>query len=97
MDNLDEMLYLKGITLSNEQRIAFNKCVESITIFCNDLQAIVNTIFQEQFKPILEQIKEIVKRNPKVSVVKYGIIKIIKPIQYSRLKKPRLIHCRTNC
>lgn len=98
---IEEILYLKAIQLSEEQMIAFRRVAKAMSIFCNNIQEIVNNIFQEQIKPIADIIKEFMgneedKTQPIIKI-KYGIIREIKPNQYLGLNKPKTIHCRSNC
>jgi hypothetical protein len=95
-EEIDKILYLKGIELTDYQREAINTICQSMIAFCNDLSQIINTIFQEKIKPIVEEIYEYVKDKPKVKM-KYGFVKIIKPVEYQRINKPRFICCRSNC
>lgn len=95
-EELNKILYLKGIELTDYQKEAINKICKSMIAFCDDLSQIINTIFQEKIKPIVEEIYEYVKDKPQVKV-RYDIIKVIKPIEYHRINKPRFICCRSNC
>jgi hypothetical protein len=92
---LDHILYMKGIVLTDEQRIAFNNLVESIRVFGNDLITIVNSIFQEEIKPILMELKKTME----IKDIRKGyiLVKDIKPRPFISIKRPKLIHCRNNC
>ena len=95
--SLDDILYKKGILLSNEQRLALDRLVTAVSIFCNDLQEIVSGFFQEQLKPYLEEMKDSIKNNNKKITIKYKIVKLIKANSYCRINKPIRICCRSNC
>lgn len=96
---LDEVLELKGLTLTDQQKDMFIKSVESVNIFCDNFRETVWIIFnslQEKLKPIMKEYNNIVKQQLKMKH-SYNVVRLIQPKHNMIIRKPILIHCRNNC
>jgi hypothetical protein len=94
---LEHVLYLKGIEITDTQREAISNVVKAINIYCTNVVETVASIFQQTIMPIVDELKEFIKREEPKIAIRYGIVKIIRPYSIIRINRPIVIHCRNNC
>lgn len=86
-----------GVTMSEERKEAIKNDMEK---FFKVWKEIKEKIIEPLCKVINKILKEFEKNIDKLSVkqkIKFGFIKILKPKKYTKVNKPKSIHCRSNC
>lgn len=86
-----------GVTISEERKAAIKNDMQK---FFEVWKEIKEKIIEPLCKAIHKILKEFKKNIDKLSTkqkIKFGFIKILKPKKYTKVNKPKSIHCKSNC